>query len=65
VSSITHDGSVFHELEMLTTDNIDVTCGRDEDITDFGCTFHIHNIKPIHARLESPQWIDFGYDHMC
>ena len=51
VADVADDGAVFHGAHVLDRDDVDVTCGGDENISN-GCgIIHRGDLKPFHRCL--------------
>ena len=60
VTDVGDDGVVLHDREVLASDDIPVTSGRDEDVGARGSILHGSDLETSHGSLEGVDWVDLG-----
>ncbi|MMZ62869.1 hypothetical protein D1872_250950 [compost metagenome] len=56
--------AILHHIVVLATNDITITCYRNEEIAQFGCFNHRHNVEAIHVCFNCFDCIHFSNDHI-
>ena len=62
VAGVADHRAIFHRLEVLFADHVDVARDGDEDVADFGGILHGHHFKSVHNGFNGLDRIDFRDD---
>ena len=65
VTRVRDQCTVFHLLEVLSTQDLLPTRGSAEDVSQRCRLLGRHHAKTVHRSLKGPQRIDLEHDHMC
>mmetsp|Transcript_27329 Transcript_27329/g.43806 ORF Transcript_27329/g.43806 Transcript_27329/m.43806 type:complete len:281 (+) Transcript_27329:289-1131(+) len=60
VADVANDGVVLHLLHVLKGDDLEVACGRSEDVDLVHAVLHGHHLEALHARLQGVDGVDLG-----
>mmetsp|Transcript_61254 Transcript_61254/g.134677 ORF Transcript_61254/g.134677 Transcript_61254/m.134677 type:complete len:239 (-) Transcript_61254:1381-2097(-) len=60
VANVPNNGVVLHQLHVLEGDDIEVACGRDEDVDRGDDLLKRHHLEALHARLQCADRVDLG-----
>jgi hypothetical protein len=64
VASIGQDGAVAHRLDVLRADHVDRSGHGDEHLADRRRGRHRQHAEAAHRRVEGPDRVDLGDDHL-
>ena len=61
VTDVANDGLVLHLLKVLSTNDVFVACGCNNDVTFLHGIHHAFHFIPIHSRLQGANRINFSH----
>merc|ERR1712216_514145 len=65
VANVTDDGVVLHFLHAFQCDDLEVACGRDEDIGLANHRVNRSHLEALHAGLKGADGVALGDHHTC
>src|SRR5262249_16859567 len=63
MADVAHDRAVFHLAHVVDGDDVEVTCGGNEDVRTRGGVFHGGDLVALHGSLEGADRVDLGHHH--
>ncbi|KAH3660784.1 hypothetical protein OGATHE_005116 [Ogataea polymorpha] len=63
MANVTNDGVLWHNREVLTSDDVSATSGSHKYLTNWGSFLHSGDLVTRNSGLQSINWVNLSNDH--